>query len=298
MENRIFKLLAEKPFSKLTVSEKKEIETFLTEESGHTSFIADLQFLEQNTPAFEQYKSFDGELPESTFDQVDKKERTYKLLVLSTVFIALMVVLIYVFTKNPTSTYQYAFLPDGTEVRLEDNASIKYSENTFSNERTVALNGNAFFDIHHDELHPFKVQFDQYEITVLGTSFYVQQDEKEIWVRDGKVKVSNGDLSIVLTKGEMLSFRNNALKKVESSPSKVALFNKKYENKKVKEVIHDLAAYAGLTVHLNASVSSCKYTGQFRDASLKEALEELVVLFSLEYRIEDQQLYIEDIQCK
>jgi ferric-dicitrate binding protein FerR (iron transport regulator) len=84
-------------------------------------------------------------------------------------------------------------LPDGTVVSLNANSRIEYPESFTGKKRTVKLVGEAFFDVHHDALHPFIIETEGAQIEVLGTSFnvsaYPGKEKVEVNVRTGTVRL-------------------------------------------------------------------------------------------------------------
>lgn len=70
------------------------------------------------------------------------------------------------------STYQLK-LSDGTEITLNSGSTLRYPTQFKENVRQVFLTGEAYFDVAHDERHPFIVSADKVDITVLGTRFNV-----------------------------------------------------------------------------------------------------------------------------
>ncbi|MDZ7899312.1 MAG: FecR family protein [Arcicella sp.] len=46
-------------------------------------------------------------------------------------------------------------LPDGTKISLSKNSSITYPKTFTGETREINLEGEAFFDVHHDAAHPF-----------------------------------------------------------------------------------------------------------------------------------------------
>ncbi len=64
-------------------------------------------------------------------------------------------------------------LPDGSRVFLNSGTSIRYPR-WFLGGRSVALEGEAFFDVVHDAASPFKVSTFNTSIEVLGTRFNVR----------------------------------------------------------------------------------------------------------------------------
>lgn len=74
-------------------------------------------------------------------------------------------------------------LPDGSEVRLNTNSRISFPEGFAGTERTVELQGEAFFDVEEDPDKPFRITSGDAEVKVLGTSFSVkEQPQKAIMV--------------------------------------------------------------------------------------------------------------------
>lgn len=85
-------------------------------------------------------------------------------------------------------------LADGTKVRLSQSSVLLYpSSFKGAEERKVFLSGEAFFDIKHDEKHPFHVSTPHFEITDLGTSFsvssYTTDEEVTTTLKTGKIEL-------------------------------------------------------------------------------------------------------------
>ncbi|GAA3967596.1 FecR family protein [Hymenobacter antarcticus] len=85
-------------------------------------------------------------------------------------------------------------LPDGSAVTLTPASQLKYPRAFTGARRTVYLTGEAFFEVFHDDHHPFSVYTEQVVTTVLGTTFrvraYAGQAEAQVQVRTGAVRVS------------------------------------------------------------------------------------------------------------
>ncbi|MEO1626406.1 MAG: FecR domain-containing protein, partial [Bacteroidota bacterium] len=81
-------------------------------------------------------------------------------------------------------------LPDGSSIWLNENSHISYEE-AFA-ERTVKLEGEAFFDVERMEDSPFEIISGNARTLVLGTSFnlraYPDEEEVELTVESGQVK--------------------------------------------------------------------------------------------------------------
>lgn len=109
-------------------------------------------------------------------------------------------------------------LSDGTQVQLNGNSRIVYPVIFSRKQRNVKLSGEAFFEVKHDERHPFIVETFASKVEVLGTRFNVYADEASEYFStalvDGKVKVTTNDETaeqVVLAPDEMVKFVNNHL---------------------------------------------------------------------------------------
>jgi len=125
-------------------------------------------------------------------------------------------------------------LPDGTTVWLNAGSTLKYASNFSKTNRAVQIEGEAFFDVTHDEAHPFLVSTPYINLKVLGTTFnikaYKEENTIETTLVNGKVEIeknvkSKGDKIIVLKPNQKAIFNKGINKmtvdnfKVTDSPS-------------------------------------------------------------------------------
>jgi len=92
----------------------------------------------------------------------------------------------------------HAILPDGSSVWLNSGSTIKYAENLeVDGKREVTLNGEAYFDVKHDTVHPFVVHAGKMNVVVLGTAFNVRAYAGDAYMETtlirGKVEVINAN---------------------------------------------------------------------------------------------------------
>lgn len=112
-------------------------------------------------------------------------------------------------------------LSDGTKVWINSGSKFVYPAVFQGNKREVYLEGEAIFEVTHNEHKPFKVISANQEIEVLGTVFNVSSypDDKKISavLKSGSVMVTyNQDYekSFKMTPGTLSSY-NNKTKKIE-----------------------------------------------------------------------------------
>ncbi|MDL2255900.1 FecR domain-containing protein [Parabacteroides sp. OttesenSCG-928-K15] len=111
---------------------------------------------------------------------------------------------------------QSVLLPDQSEVWLNDNATLRYPEHFDAEQRTVALEGKAYFDVQKNKAQPFFVKLGDAVVEVTGTEFYVDaSSEKELQV-------------VLISGGVNLSYNPEAGKSHFSSliPGQQAFINK------------------------------------------------------------------------
>ena len=65
-------------------------------------------------------------------------------------------------------------LSDGTQVWLNSESSLVFPVRFGDGPREVTVTGEAYFDVAHDEAHPFVVKTENLSVRVLGTAFNVR----------------------------------------------------------------------------------------------------------------------------
>jgi transmembrane sensor len=112
-----------------------------------------------------------------------------------------------IFSSTPPLAYEQVItapgkvktilLPDSSRIHLFPNSKLSVPENYGVSDRTVLLEGKAFFDIHADPQKQFRVQADQLITTVLGTSFEINAfpsaTQMTVMVATGKVSIAYQD---------------------------------------------------------------------------------------------------------
>lgn len=88
-------------------------------------------------------------------------------------------------------------LPDGSTVWLNAGSRLVYPSRFDGDRRVVYIHGEGYFEVTHDERHPFVVESDYFTTTVLGTVFNVNT-------------YSRKDASLVLIKGKVTVCTNGS----------------------------------------------------------------------------------------
>ena len=106
-------------------------------------------------------------------------------------------------------------LADGTLIKLNSGARLQYPMAFAKDRREVQLEGEAYFDVAHNDRQPFVVNTFACKIEVLGTTFSVNADEESrkfsAVLAEGSVKlsdISDPDKTIVMEPDQKVSFSN------------------------------------------------------------------------------------------
>lgn len=89
-------------------------------------------------------------------------------------------------------------LADGTQVFLNAGSRLKFPVAFRGENRVVELQGEAYFTVAKDTVHPFIVRMERTEVVVVGTSFNARSYENEDYVVttlvEGRIKINNRNI--------------------------------------------------------------------------------------------------------
>jgi len=172
-------------------------------------------------------------------------------------------------------------LSDGSVVLLGPAAKLSYPKVFAASSRQISLKeGEAFFDVAHQEKRPFTVHTTSgIDIKVLGTSFkvksYQASKQLEVAVVTGKVAVSNqkGNLG-TLVKDEFLTYDKSAERAAIRKIKPVAFIEFAFDGTTLDQVISKLQYAYSIKILLNDStLAKLKTTASF---SSKQSPEEIL----------------------
>lgn len=114
----------------------------------------------------------------------------------------------------PMGQQKQLILADGSKVWLNSASTLKYPSFFTGKERSVELNGEAFFEIEKNTAMPFRVNINNAKIEVLGTQFnvmaYVDEPVSKTTLVNGAVKIMRGAESVILQPGQQAEIVNPA----------------------------------------------------------------------------------------
>ncbi|MCQ6957219.1 FecR family protein [Mucilaginibacter aquariorum] len=209
-------------------------------------------------------------------------------------------------------TYQVK-LPDGSRVWLNAASSLKYPVSFSSlKDRRVELHGEAYFEVAKDKLHPFLVETDGQEVTVLGTHFNIKaykQDKNIVTtLAEGSVRVGYqasawSDHGKIVYKDEViLSPGQQSLLKGETiSVSKAALEeslawkdgNFVFNDANIEKIMQDIARWYNIEVLYEGPFPTGAFSGNIsRSKNISQILRALESTKLVHFKIEGRKVYV------
>ena len=210
---------------------------------------------------------------------------SYRWMAVAASLLILLAVGAYTLLQPKTITYasgsevMACHLPDGTYVTLSPHSSVSYRED---NCRKVEMEGCAYFQVKHDEQHPFDVNGERGHVRVLGTQFMVderKQGKVEVMVTSGKVFFSARDSQegLLLVKGKQARLASGGKKPKMIGGYDVndvawATHQLHFDNTPLSKVLRQLSECNG-GKKLGASDMDKRLTGDFTTDSLQQTIK-------------------------
>ncbi|WPU95643.1 FecR domain-containing protein [Mucilaginibacter sabulilitoris] len=194
-------------------------------------------------------------------------------------------------------------LPDGTQVWLNNSSSLTYP-NTFEGQkqRTVKLEGEAYFEVSKDKAHPFVVKSAGQEVKVLGTHFNIKAFKEDQSTRttllEGRVVVSSerSPLTKQLIPGEQALLSKGQMIVSAVSTEQVTAWKNGYfrfENTPVEQVMRELSRWYGIDVRYEGPLSHERLTGRIsRSKNISKVLMALAATQTVHFRVEGRRVTI------
>ena len=207
------------------------------------------------------------------------------------------------FGLNSTKTYttgigeQLAIvLPDGSKVQLNANATLAHKRFFWNTNRTLDLQGEAYFEVTHG--NDFKVKTTYGDVTVLGTKFNVKSRAHifELNCFEGKVKFeqNNSSETRILEAFDKISIQkgiiNEQINKTNGPEwlGGISIF----KNRPLQEVLNELSSFYNITFTVNQVDITQRFSGSFVHNNLENALKTTLTPMGVVYTISKNQKVI------
>ncbi|MDD4191195.1 MAG: DUF4974 domain-containing protein [Mangrovibacterium sp.] len=185
-------------------------------------------------------------------------------------------------------------LPDGTTGWLNSGSTLTYSL-PFSKNRKVMLEGEAWFDVFHDEKHLFEISAGESKIKVLGTSFnvsaYPGEKYVEVILRNGKVEFSDRSQTekVILKPSEQLILQEGRLHVNPVDASKYKAWTEGrlvFRGDNMAEVARRIERWYNVDVEIaDDDLARFSFRATFENDALEDVLMQLSMTSPIQYEI-------------
>lgn len=192
-------------------------------------------------------------------------------------------------------------LPDGTLVMLNAGSTLRYPEDFGKRERSVFLEGEAWFDIQKVANKPFQVHTAHTLTQVLGTQFNLntfQNGEDKIYVESGQVKwtlLKDKQVSRILHAQEGAQSKSTGTIVSVATPHASAWKAEQlvFKDTPLAEVCTILSRWYALDIQLsNPTLRDMPYTAHFEQPTINEVLQNISFVLGTSYSINHKHVII------
>lgn len=202
---------------------------------------------------------------------------------------------------NTRNGVQVAVLPDSSRVWISPESKLSYAFIPGrEKERSVQLEGEAFFDVAHDASRPFVIYTGPVATRVLGTAFNVEAYSREETVRvslvRGAVAMASSDsvgqysakALATIAPGEMISYNRRSKDHVRekmkiTDPAEWLKGSLVFNDIPLTDALQRVAARYHLIIHyakgVETALTSKRLTAIFRNESCKEILNNMLFVY-------------------
>lgn len=195
-------------------------------------------------------------------------------------------------------------LSDGSNVCLNSKSKFMYPSRFSSKSRTVKLEGEAYFEIAHNEKAPFLVSMPHISVKVLGTKFNAMaypEEKSLITLIEGKVDVSLpvGNESVILLPNEQASYSSETgLVKTRCEDANAfrnwTSGKLSFSDQRLDDIMRVIERKYNVRVHIvSEELAAEKFTCNTKpDPTLKQVLNLLKNTRKLNYKMTDKEILI------
>lgn len=164
--------------------------------------------------------------------------------------------------------------------------------------RKVKLQGEGYFEVKHDEQHPFVVNGKQLDVTVLGTVFDVRnfdQEQARVALLQGKVNVEVAKQQTILEPGQVATVGTTGFVTVEDADLEQVLGWKNglfyFDGQSLHEIMLEMGRWYNMSIVFASSlhIDERLHFSMERTASAEEAIRQLQLICSAKIQIKQKQ---------
>lgn len=184
-------------------------------------------------------------------------------------------------------------LPDGSTAFLNKKSSITYAFDKKTNTRKVALKGEGYFEVKHEEKRPFVIEADEALVKDLGTAFNVKaypgEDTVEVVVKEGLVQFytrSNPGIDVHAGETGIYSKRTKSFTKLHRADTNVFAYKTgvfAFHSTDLQSVVDRVnEVYDAKIVLGSDKIRDCRLTVNFTNEQLETIVDVIAETLALQ----------------
>jgi ferric-dicitrate binding protein FerR (iron transport regulator) len=198
-------------------------------------------------------------------------------------------------------------LPDGSDVFLNKSTKLAYAYDKKKKEHRVKLQGEAFFNIQHDENKNFVIDIDGVLIKDIGTSFnvkaYPSSDLIEVVVEKGEVMFYTANDSGLYLKENGKGVYNKTTKRftVDQPDENTLAYKTKvfgFNDVELPVIIKALNEVYDKQIVLRGNLQACRLTVSFHEETQEEIIAVITETLNLTVERMGDQIVLEGPGCE
>lgn len=194
-------------------------------------------------------------------------------------------------------------LIDDTQILVNKNSTIKFSNNRTTPKTNVFLTGEAYFNVAHQDFHPFVIHTQETKIKVLGTEFnvnsYSNNKKTQVSLVEGSVEISNAFQTKKMRAGQQATVYKN-LKEIELTENEFKNFlswtsDQFYFNNQYLENLTDQIEqwYHIKFIYKDELLRKLRFTGKIKkEDGLLHFLKLIEYSEGIQYRIKEKEIIL------
>ena len=184
-------------------------------------------------------------------------------------------------------------LPDGTEVWLNAQSSLRFPVAFNGAERKVELTGEAYFEVAKNKAKPFRVISNGMETEVLGTHFNVNayDSQSSVTLLEGSVKLKNSGQSVTLKPGEYGTTSSTGTITVAKADLESAVAWKNgmfiFHDENIRSIMAKVSRWYDVEISYQANTVNKDFYGKVsRYKNVEELLKNMELTGTVHFRID------------
>lgn len=193
-------------------------------------------------------------------------------------------------------------LPDGSRIWMNAASRLRFPTQFAGKERIVELEGEAYFEVAHNQQQPFIVKVKGMQVEVLGTQFNVMAYADEACITttllDGKVKLrSDRTEAVILKPGQEGVFTGSNNFKVNKADIEQAMSWKNgyfiFNDEDLTSIMRKISRWYNVDIAYNSGTKKLSFMGSIsRFKNVTEVLNMLALTGTVQFKVDAEKITV------